>query len=125
MPLRVLLQLLPTLISIKWLEKGHGIRGVDEHRDTQISSLGPQRIQTGIIYRDEVVTAISVAQSQLLEDLEPTGSSPHLPLQLLCHALAEARGGVAEVGSGEIDHALTQRFPKGAHPLLEGDTKYL
>ena len=68
-------QLLVALVEpIEWLEERDRIADMDEHGQSQLAGRRPQRVQPGVVHRDQASGSISSSQAEQLPDLQAARS---------------------------------------------------
>src|SRR4051812_13569870 len=82
-PVRILMQLLPTLVeAVERRKKGDRVGDVDQDWHIELPGRRPERIEPRIIDRDELSLGVAQAQAEPLPDLQASGAE--------CHRLAQA-----------------------------------
>src|SRR5262245_17393611 len=84
-PIGMKLKFLITFVEfIQRSEESGRIANVDFHRDFQLSTLGPDWVNTGIIYWNNLASFVLDSQPQRLVNLQAVCSGPNIGFQLSC-----------------------------------------
>ena len=91
-PVGVVVELMPALVlGVERREEGAWVGRVDHDRALVLAAQLPERIDLGIVDRDEAAVLVAMAQSQGLVDLQALGSGLETRLQPLQLAIGPAR----------------------------------
>ena len=113
-PVRMLVQLLPSLVGrVERPEERDRVGDMDGDRQTELAGRGPERIEAGVLDRDEPAGRVARPEPEQLPDLQPAGAVAGRRAEPAGLLLAEvpALRPHAVVEAGEDGHPSTERRP--------------